>query len=149
MNDDAAHELARIAGQPLRHESAHLHVSGRALYTDDIALPPNTLHAAFGISRVAHGRITSLDLAPVLAAPGVVAIATPADIPGENNYGGIIHDDPDLRRRAGAVRRPADLRGRRGQPARRAARLPRAHASTTPSCRQSSISAPRSLRRAS
>ncbi|QBB70444.1 xanthine dehydrogenase molybdopterin binding subunit [Pseudolysobacter antarcticus] len=87
-------ESAPIAGQSVRHESAHLHVSGRAIYADDIALPANTLHAAFGISRIAHGNITSLDLTTVLAAPGVIAIATPADIPGENNYGGIIHDDP-------------------------------------------------------
>jgi len=85
---------ARIVGEPVRHESAHLHVSGRAIYTDDIALPPDTLHAAFGISRIAHGRFGALDLTPVLAAPGVVAVAVAADIPGENNYGGIIHDDP-------------------------------------------------------
>ncbi|HEX3123815.1 MAG TPA: xanthine dehydrogenase molybdopterin binding subunit, partial [Rhodanobacteraceae bacterium] len=85
---------ARIVGEPVRHESAHLHVSGRAIYTDDIALPPDTLHAAFGISRIAHGRFGALDLTPVLAAPGVVAVAVAGDIPGENNYGGIIHDDP-------------------------------------------------------
>ena len=58
-----------------RHESAHLHVSGRALYADDIPLPANTLHAAFGLSNVAHGRIRELDLAAVLAFPGVVAVA--------------------------------------------------------------------------
>src|SRR5690242_20711009 len=77
-----------------RHESAHLHVSGRALYTDDVPLPANTLHAAFGLSSIAHGRIRSMDLAPVLASPGVVAIATAADVPGENNYGSAVHDDP-------------------------------------------------------
>jgi xanthine dehydrogenase large subunit len=77
-----------------RHESAHLHVSGRALYTDDIPLPADTLHAAFGLSTIAHGRVRSLDLAPVLAVPGVVAVATAADVPGENNYGSAVHDDP-------------------------------------------------------
>ena len=77
-----------------RHESAHLHVSGQALYTDDIPLPPNTLHAAFGLSTIAHGRIRTLDLAPVQSFPGVVAIATAADVPGENNYGSAVHDDP-------------------------------------------------------
>src|SRR5512146_2989551 len=87
-------EAVRIAGQPVRHESAHLHVTGRALYTDDIALPAGALHAAFGISRIAHGRFETLDLAPVLAAPGVAAVAVAADVPGENNYGGILHDDP-------------------------------------------------------
>ncbi len=78
----------------IRHESAHLHVSGRALYADDIPLPVNAVHAAFGSSTIAHGRIRSMDTAPVLASPGVVAVATAADVPGENNYGSIVHDDP-------------------------------------------------------
>jgi xanthine dehydrogenase large subunit len=77
-----------------RHESAHLHVSGQALYTDDIALAANGLHAAFGLSTVAHARIRSLDTAAVRAAPGVLAVVTASDIPGENNYGSILHDDP-------------------------------------------------------
>ncbi|HEY2401952.1 MAG TPA: xanthine dehydrogenase molybdopterin binding subunit [Steroidobacteraceae bacterium] len=76
------------------HDSAHLHVTGKALYCDDIPLPANTLHAAFGISTISHGRIQTLDLAPVLREPGAIAIAVPADIPGENNYGGAVHDDP-------------------------------------------------------
>jgi xanthine dehydrogenase large subunit len=76
------------------HDSAPLHVSGRAQYCDDIALPADTLHGAFGLSRIAHGRITALDLSAVLESPGVTAIALPADIPGENNYGGAVHDDP-------------------------------------------------------
>jgi xanthine dehydrogenase large subunit len=76
------------------HDSAPLHVSGKAQYCDDIALPVKTLHAAFGLSPIAHGRIRSLDLSAVLASPGVAAIALPADIPGENNYGGAVHDDP-------------------------------------------------------
>ena len=77
-----------------RHESAHLHVSGRALYADDIPLPANTLHAAFGMSSIAHGRIREMDLGAVLEFPGVVAVALAADVPGENNYGSAVHDDP-------------------------------------------------------
>ena len=76
------------------HDSAHLHVSGRALYCDDIPLPSNALHAAFGISTIAHGRIKLLDLTAVQAMSGVVATAVAADVPGENNYGGVVHDDP-------------------------------------------------------
>ncbi len=83
-----------IVGEPIRHESAHLHVSGRALYTDDIALPQATLHAAFGISTIAHARIKAMDLSAVRGAPGVIAVVVAADVPGENNYGGIVHDDP-------------------------------------------------------
>ena len=81
-------------GTPQTHDSARLHVSGTAQYCDDIALPANTLHAAFGLSPVAHGRIRSLDVSSVRASPGVVSVALPADIPGENNYGGAVHDDP-------------------------------------------------------
>jgi xanthine dehydrogenase large subunit len=77
-----------------RHDSAHLHVSGRALYADDIPLPADTLHAAFGMSSIAHGRVLRLDLAPVRSAPGVVAVFAAQDVPGDNNYGGAVHDDP-------------------------------------------------------
>jgi len=81
-------------GQSEPHDSAHLHVSGEALYCDDIPLPANALHAAFGLSTIAHGQIQTLDLQPVHAAPGVVAVARPDDIPGENNYGSVLKDDP-------------------------------------------------------
>jgi xanthine dehydrogenase large subunit len=79
---------------PLPHESAHLHVSGEATYTDDIPEIAGTLHAALGLSEKAHALVESIDFAPVRAAPGVVAVLTAADIPGENNCGPIAHDDP-------------------------------------------------------
>ncbi|MCK6388188.1 MAG: xanthine dehydrogenase molybdopterin binding subunit, partial [Zoogloea sp.] len=83
-------------GQPLPHESAHLHVAGSAAYTDDLPEPVGLLHAAVGLSGVAHGRLTSLDLSAVRAAPGVRAVITAADIPGENDCGPVVHDDPIL-----------------------------------------------------
>ncbi len=93
----AARTAARGAvGEPVRHDSAHLHVAGEAAYTDDILEARGTLHAAFGLSQRAHARIRSMDLAAVRAAPGVVAVLTAADIPGENNVGPILHDDPLL-----------------------------------------------------
>jgi xanthine dehydrogenase large subunit len=76
------------------HESAHLHVTGEALYADDIPLPGDTLHAAIGISERAHARIRNLDLSEVRVAAGVVTVLTVADIPGENNHGPVVHDDP-------------------------------------------------------
>jgi xanthine dehydrogenase large subunit len=81
-------------GRAVPHDSAELHVSGEALYCDDIPTPANTLHAAFGISTIAHGRVRELDLSCVANAPGFVTTAVPADIPGENNYGSVVHDDP-------------------------------------------------------
>ncbi|MCG6875666.1 MAG: xanthine dehydrogenase molybdopterin binding subunit [Betaproteobacteria bacterium] len=84
------------AGDAVRHDSAHLHVSGEAHYTDDIREPRGTLHGAFGLSTRAHARLQAVDLAPVRAAPGVVAVFTATDIPGQNNVGPILHDDPIL-----------------------------------------------------
>ena len=88
--------VARAIGRPLPHDSAHLHVSGRAAYTDDLPEPRDLLHLAVGMSTVAHGRVRDLDLSDVFAADGVVDVCTAADIPGENNYGSIIKDDPLL-----------------------------------------------------
>ena len=81
-------------GEPEPHESAHLHVTGEALYTDDIPLPEGTLYAAIGISERAHARLRRVELARVRAAPGVVLVLTAEDIPGENNHGPVVHDDP-------------------------------------------------------
>jgi xanthine dehydrogenase large subunit len=78
------------------HESAHLHVSGRASYTDDIPIVAGTLHAALGTSPKAHAKIVSMNFDAVRATPGVVAVFTAEDIPGVNDCGPIIHDDPVL-----------------------------------------------------
>ena len=71
--------------KPLPHDAARLHVSGAARYVDDIPRPADTLHLAFGTSRIAHGRIESMDLSAVRAAPGVVAVLTAADLPFAND----------------------------------------------------------------
>jgi xanthine dehydrogenase large subunit len=85
-----------VIGERYPHDSSRLHVSGRAWYTDDIPEPKDVLHAAVGLSRCAHGRIASMDLSEVCSAPGVVAVYIAADIPGENNFGPVVHDDPIL-----------------------------------------------------
>jgi len=85
---------ARAVGKALPHDSAHLHVSGRAAYTDDLPEPQGLLHVAIGMSSVAHAEVRNIDLASVLASDGVVDTCTAADIIGENNYGSIVKDDP-------------------------------------------------------
>ena len=90
----AAERARGGVGVPLPHDSGHLHVSGEATYTDDIPEARGTLHAAIGIAARAHARIVSMDLAKVCAAPGVVAVIAAADIPGKNDYGPVIADDP-------------------------------------------------------
>jgi len=81
-------------GAAIPHDSAHLHVSGEATYTDDIAEVRGTLYAAIGMSERAHARIKSIDLGRVRTAPGVVAVITARDIPGKNDYGPVVADDP-------------------------------------------------------
>ncbi|MEB4593223.1 xanthine dehydrogenase molybdopterin binding subunit [Candidatus Thiothrix sp. Deng01] len=81
-------------GQPTKHDSAELHVTGAAQYTDDIPEPRGTLYAAIGISQQAHARLCSVNLEPVWNAPGVVAVITAADIPGANHLGGSMKDEP-------------------------------------------------------
>jgi xanthine dehydrogenase large subunit len=83
-------------GRPLPHESARLHVLGAATYTDDIPELQGTLHAALGLSAKAHANIIAIHLDAVKSAPGVVAVFTAKDIPGVNDCGPIIHDDPIL-----------------------------------------------------
>jgi len=83
-------------GRPHPHESAALHVSGEALYTDDLPELHGTLHAALGLSAKAHANIRALDLEAVRAAPGVKLVLTARDIPGVNDCGPILHDDPIL-----------------------------------------------------
>ncbi|MEI6000149.1 xanthine dehydrogenase molybdopterin binding subunit [Paraburkholderia bengalensis] len=79
------------------HESAHLHVSGRATYTDDIPEIAGTLHAALGLSPKAHAKILSMSFDKVRATPGVVAVFTAGDIPGHNDCAPIVKgDDPIL-----------------------------------------------------
>ncbi|MEM9171677.1 MAG: xanthine dehydrogenase molybdopterin binding subunit [Pseudomonadota bacterium] len=91
-----SNKVKGYVGAALEHDSAHLHVSGHAAYTDDLPEPRNLLHAAFGTSAQAHATIRSMDLAPVRAFPGVVAVLTATDIPGVNNYGAVADDDPIL-----------------------------------------------------
>ncbi|MBN7775312.1 xanthine dehydrogenase molybdopterin binding subunit [Nitratireductor aquimarinus] len=80
-----------------KHDSARKHVSGEAIYIDDMAEPAGTLHACLGLSEVAHGAITGFDLSAVRAAPGVVAVLTANDVPGDNDMSPTgLHDEPIL-----------------------------------------------------
>jgi xanthine dehydrogenase large subunit len=99
MNDSRAlpaEALPASTGAAVAHESAELHVRGAAAYTDDLPEPRGTLAAALGFSPVAHGRLRALDLSAVRAAPGVVDVIVAADVPGTNDVGPIVHDDPIL-----------------------------------------------------
>jgi len=102
MNKHAAPDLtaARIDGgvaTDRRHDSAHKHVTGAAVYIDDIAEPRGTLHACLGLSTAAHATIVACDLSAVKAAPGVVAVLTGEDMPGANDISPTgLEDEPVL-----------------------------------------------------
>ncbi len=85
MHDSTPTRISGGIAQPIPHDSAHKHVAGTAIYTDDIPEPPGTLHIALGMSTRAHAELGELDLARVRAAPGVVAVLTAGDIPGRND----------------------------------------------------------------
>ena len=85
--------IAGAVGEAIPHDSGALHVSGEAIYTDDVREPKGTLHLAVGMSSKAHARIKSMDLSAVRAAAGVIDVMTADDIPGENNCGPVLKDD--------------------------------------------------------
>jgi xanthine dehydrogenase large subunit len=86
-----------VVRAPAEHDSAVKHVTGAAVYVDDIREPAGTLHAAPGFAPIAAGRVTKLDLEVVKKAPGVVAVLTAADIPGANDISPKgVKDDPAI-----------------------------------------------------
>jgi xanthine dehydrogenase large subunit len=92
-------QLGRIRGgvhQPVKHDSARGHVSGSALYIDDVPMPPAGLEAALVPSPYAHARIKKIDFTKALAAPGVIAVIEASDIPGKNDIGPIRPNEPLL-----------------------------------------------------
>ncbi|MBE28975.1 xanthine dehydrogenase molybdopterin binding subunit [bacterium] len=72
-----------------------MHVQGSAQYIDDIPVPNGTLHVAFALSNVAHGKIKNIDISSAKEAEGVHCVLISEDI--ENlMIGPIRHDEPIL-----------------------------------------------------
>jgi xanthine dehydrogenase large subunit len=93
---DPPDEALSTVRRPIAHDSAAKHVAGTALYIDDLPEPAGTLHVAIGGAPVAAGKIRALDLAAVLAAPGVHGVVTAADVPGRNDISPVAGDEPAL-----------------------------------------------------
>jgi xanthine dehydrogenase large subunit len=83
-------------GKALPHESALRHVSGEARYVDDLPSAPQALVGLVLGSTEARARITGRDRSRALQVPGVHAVLFASDLPGENNVGPVIHDEPVL-----------------------------------------------------
>src|SRR5919112_327149 len=83
-----------LVGLAVPHESAALHVTGEALYTDDrVYRTKHLLHAYPVQAPHAHARVTAMRTEPAYAVPGVVRVLTAADVPGVNDAG-VKHDEP-------------------------------------------------------
>ena len=99
MNEHVASPVAIKGGvhAPTKHDSAHKHVTGTAIYADDMALPTGALHAYLGLSTCTNGTITQMDLSAVRAYPGVIAVLTARDMPASNDISPThLHDEPVL-----------------------------------------------------
>ena len=91
---------------PRRHDSAEKHVAGTAPYADDVPEPRDLLHCYIALSEHAHARIGPVGLDAVRAAPGVVWVATADHVPGVNDTGPVVQDEPML---AASERAPGEV----------------------------------------
>ncbi len=78
----------------MRNIDSFTHTRGESIYLDDIPTTIGTLYGVVFGSPIAHGKIKSLVLTDAEASEGVVRIFTHLDIPGINQIGGIIPDEP-------------------------------------------------------
>ena len=88
------HDPSHGTGRDLSHESAIGHVTGSALYVDDVARRRDMLEVWPVTSPHAHARITAIDTSEAAALPGVACVLTAKDVPGMNDVGAVRHDEP-------------------------------------------------------
>ena len=97
----------RAVGRAIPHESADAHVTGAALYTDDLVSRLSAvLHAWPVMAPHAHAWLDRLDTSPAYDVPGVVKVLSAADVPGENDTGANRRDEPLFPRPAASGQDP-------------------------------------------
>jgi xanthine dehydrogenase large subunit len=79
-----------------RNADAIQNIQGRTVYLDDMPEPSDLLHASVVPAPCAHGRFAGLDNTAALALDPSVRILVAADIPGENQLGTAVMDEPLL-----------------------------------------------------
>ena len=89
-------DKVKLVGKQIPHDSALGHVTGEALFVDDITPVKNELIVDFISSPVAHGNIKSLNSKELAQQDGIAGVFTHEDIPGENLYGPVVQDEPIL-----------------------------------------------------
>jgi xanthine dehydrogenase large subunit len=80
----------------MRHDSAVKHVTGRAVYIDDMPVPPNCQETALVLSPYASARIVLIDTSEAAGMPGVSVVISAKDIPGINDIAPVFADEPML-----------------------------------------------------
>jgi xanthine dehydrogenase molybdenum-binding subunit len=81
-----------VGSRGAKYEAEALALGDRG-YVDDIRVP-GMLHAALHLTEHARADIVRIDISAALAAPGVVAVYTAADVPGVRKVGIIYKDWP-------------------------------------------------------
>lgn len=93
----AGHKIARYLSPrpdaPPPHESAHKHVTGDAIYVDDVAQTEDMLEVWPVCSPHAHARILRRDASEARSMPGISAVLLAEDVPGLNDVGAVRHDE--------------------------------------------------------
>ena len=80
--------------QSIKNLDSYTHVRGESIYVDDVNIRQGTFHGVVFDSPKAHGKIKHIDYSKAEALEGVERIFTYKDVPGENQIGGIIPDEP-------------------------------------------------------
>lgn len=85
-----------MSDSSLEHNSILHHVTGKSVYVNDIPMPAGSLHAYPFYSKIAHGNIISINCHQARQLRGVHSIINYTNIPGKNQMGPIVRDEPCL-----------------------------------------------------
>lgn len=88
-------ENLKWIGKPIARKDGVGKVTGETKFFSDMALP-NMLWAKAVRSKYPHARIKKIDTTKAEAVPGVAAVLTHKDVPGQNAFGIIVADQPVL-----------------------------------------------------
>ncbi|GAA4245976.1 xanthine dehydrogenase molybdopterin binding subunit [Winogradskyella damuponensis] len=94
VRDTKLDAVSKSLKQSIKNLDSYTHVRGESLYVDDVNIRQGTFHAVVFDSPKAHGKIKHIDYSKAEALEGVERIFTYKDVPGENEIGGIIADEP-------------------------------------------------------
>ena len=93
---DGTTSIVGAAHDHIQHDSSIKHVTGKAVYIDDMPNLPRTLELVLVTSPHAHANIRSIDKTVALASKGVAAILTADDIVGNNDIAPIFSEEPAI-----------------------------------------------------